>query len=144
MCPCTGTRRLTISPVLYNPYPLTVYMESCVHRLALRGGSAVAKPPIAKWMRPAMISIRNSGTPLKPTCTDLMPAASLNRSPVMCVELPAPEEPMKIFPGRAWAYAMNSCADLTPSAGDTTNTPVPIPMRVTPAKSLSESYGRSE
>lgn len=40
-----------------------------------------------------------------------MPAACLSLSPVRCPADPGPAEPKLIFPGRAFAIAMNSCSD---------------------------------
>jgi len=60
----------------------------------------------------------------------------------MWVPLPAPEELKKICPGRAWAYAMKSLTDLTPSDGGTTSATVLKPIWVIPEKSLTALYGR--
>ena len=80
-----------------------------------------------------------SDEPLNATCTGLMPAASLNRSPFMCVELPCPPELKRILPGLARASSMKSFSVLTPSVGVTTSMLLEKPSWVTPAKSLSGS-----
>ena len=68
-----------------------------------------------------------------------MPAASLNLSPFMCVELPCPPELKKILPGLALASSMKSFYVLTPIVGVTTSVLIETPSWVTPTKSLSGS-----
>lgn len=60
-------------------------------------------------------------TPLTPTCTTLITAASLKRLALKCMELSAPVELNKSLPGYALASAIHELIGVTPNAGGTTS-----------------------
>ena len=59
---CPGTWRLTIHPVLYNPFPLPSYWQSCVHRLGPSLGVKSVKELVAlAHAQPGKILFGSSG-----------------------------------------------------------------------------------
>ena len=60
--------------------------------------------------------------PLKGTCTTLMPAASLNSSPVRWNTVPLPEEAMVSCPGFDFASATSSLTEVACTEGSTAST----------------------
>jgi len=72
--------------------------------------------------RPVMVSVSDSGIPLKGTCTTSIPAIALNCSPAKCVPLPTPAEEKLSWPGFSFARASSSATEWMPSAGETTST----------------------
>ena len=66
-----------------------------------------------------------------------VPVRLLNSSPVRWIEVPLPLEAMLSWPGRVFAYAMNSATLLTGSEGWTTITFGTAATLVTGTKSLS-------
>ncbi len=71
--------------------------------------------------RPVMVSVSDSGIPLKGTCTTSIPAIALSCSPAKCVPLPTPAEEKLSCPGLAFAAATSSPTERMPRDGDATS-----------------------